>query len=298
MTQSPPDGMIEGFERRQLPGDGIMIDALVGGSGPPLLLLHGYPETRMLWRQVAPLLAGRFTLVIPDLRGYGRSDKPRGDAAHETYSKRTMARDQIATMAALGFDRFAVAGHDRGARVTYRLALDHPDAVTRIGILDIVPTYELWANATAASAMAAYHWYMLAQPEPLPEKLIAGDPGFYLRHCLKSWAAPGYAFDERDVADYVACFGDPASIHGSCEDYRSGWTRDRAYDTADHDAGRRIEQPMLVLWGEKSGFARANPLALWQKWGKDVRGHAVQGGHFVPEEAPDQTVAAFMDFFC
>lgn len=293
-----PDGLMEGFERRRLPGDGgITIDALVGGSGPPVLLLHGYPETRMMWHAVAPVLAERFTVVVPDLRGYGRSDKPRGDDAHEAYAKRTMARDQIATMKALGFDRFMVAGHDRGARVTYRLALDHPDSVTRLAILDIIPTYEMWANANAASAMGAYHWYMLAQPHPLPETLIAGNPDYYLRHCLKSWAAPGFTFNQLCVADYVACFSEPQSIHGSCEDYRSGWTRDRAYDTEDHDAGRKITQPMLVLWGEKSGFARANPLALWQKWGDDVRGHAVPGGHFVPEEAPAQTVAALVEFF-
>lgn len=292
-----PDGLIEGFERRRLPGDGVTIDALVGGSGPPLLLLHGYPQTRRLWRAVAPRLAERFTLVIPDLRGYGRSDKPPGDEAHETYAKRTMARDQVAVMKALGYDRFAVAGHDRGARVTYRLALDHPDVVTRLAILDIIPTYAMWANATAASAMGGYHWYMLAQPYPLPETLIGGNPDFYLRHCIQSWAAPGFVFDESDVADYVGCFSDPSAIHGSCEDYRSGWTRDRVYDTADVEAGRKITQPALILWGEKSGFARANPLAQWQAWCADMRGHAVPGGHFVPEEAPDETMAAFLDFF-
>jgi haloacetate dehalogenase len=289
-------GLIDGFRAHRLPGDGVTIDALVGGSGPPLLLLHGYPQTRMMWRQVSPLLAERFTLVIPDLRGYGRSDKPHDDAAHETYAKRTMARDGVAIMKALGFERFAVAGHDRGGRVSYRIAMDHPDVVNKAAVLDIIPTHSMWTNANAASAMGAYHWYMLAQPAPLPETLIGGDPAFYLRHCLKSWAAPGFRFDEGDVADYIACFSHPDAIHASCADYRAGWTRDRAYDAEDRAAGRKFKAPLLAVWGDKSGFARADPMGQWRQWSDDVRGVAVPAGHFVAEEAPRAVAGALADF--
>ena len=296
MSGAVPEGLIAGFERRRLPGDeGVTIDALVGGSGPPLLLLHGYPQTRMAWKAVAPVLAERFTLVIPDLRGYGRSDKPAGDARHERYSKRTMARDQIATMKALGYDRFAVAGHDRGARVAYRLALDHPEVLTRLAPLDILTTADQWASFDAGRAVSAYHWAMLAQPHPLPETLIGGDPEFFIRWTLKSWAGEGFAFDPGSLEDYVACFRDPASIHATCEDYRAGWTLDRERDEADR--GRKIALPVLTLWGESYGVAKSGPLAHWREWASDVRGHGVPGGHFNAEEAPQEVGAALMAFF-
>lgn len=289
------DGLIDGFERRCLPGHGVEIDALVGGEGPPLLLLHGFPQTRVIWRQIAPQLAKRFSLVIPDLRGYGRSDKPPGDDAHETYSKRMMALDQLATMRALGHERFAVAGHDRGARAAYRLALDHPQAVTRVAILDIIPTSETWAAANAHSAMRAYHWYFLAQPRPFPETLIGSDPEHFIRHTLKSWAGAGFAFDERNLADYIACFGDPACIHATCEDYRAGWTCDRAHD--EQDIGRKIAAPLLMLWGEQYSLAKAKPLDTWARWADRVEGRQLPGGHFQCEEAPDETAAALLSFF-
>jgi haloacetate dehalogenase len=290
------EGLIRGFERRRLPGHDLEIDALVGGSGPPLLLLHGYPQTRMIWKSVAPRLAQRFTVVAPDLRGYGRSDKPAGDDDHVRYSKRVMALDQIATMKALGFDRFAVAGHDRGARVAYRLAFDHPHAVARAALLDIVPTAHMWAQAKAESAMGGYHWYMLAQPKPLPETLIGGDPEFFLRWTLKSWAGEGFEFDEKAMADYVASFADPASIHATCEDYRAGWTADRAADEADRGT-RRIAAPLLVLWGEQYGIGKARPLETWRDWADKVQGQAVPGGHFIAEESPDTVAAAMEAFF-
>lgn len=287
--------MIDGFELRRLPGSGVEIDALVGGSGPPLLLLHGYPQTRVAWRAVAPHLAERFTCVIPDLRGYGRSDKPRGDADHLLYSKRRMALDQIATMGALGFSRFAVVGHDRGARVAYRLTLDHPEAVERIAVLDVVPTAEMWANAHARSAYNAYHWYLLAQPYPLPETLIGGDPGFFHDWTLRSWAADGFAFPADNLADYRRCFSDPDSIHATCEDYRAGWTRDREDDEADR--GRKtIAAPLLAIWGEEYDVAKADPIGTWRQWGEDVRGQSVPGGHFQLEEAPRETLAALTAF--
>lgn len=289
-------GLIAGFEQRRLPGHNIEVDALVGGSGPPLLLLHGYPMTRVAWKPVAPQLAERFTVIIPDLRGYGRSDKPKGDERHERYSKRIMALDQIATMRSLGFDRFAVAGHDRGARLAYRLALDHPETITRIAVLDVVPTAEMWASADAEAAMGAYHWYMLAQPAPLPETLLAADPEFFVRYTLKDWAADGFAFDPENVDDYVSCFRDPASIHGTCEDYRAGWTSDREHDEADRGK-RKIAAPLLVLWGRDYSVAKAKPVETWQRWATSVTGEEVPGGHFQCEEAPSETLAALLRFF-
>ena len=198
-------------------------------------------------------------------------------------------------MRALGFERFAVVGHDRGARVACRLALDHPETIERIAVLDVIPGAEMWATATAASAMKAYHWYMLAQPHPLPETMIAGDPEFYLRWKLRSWAAPGFVFDEESLADYVACFRLPSAIHGSCEDYRAGWGPDRADDEADRGK-RRIEAPLLVLWGERNGLRAAKPVETWQRWAEDVRGHEVPGGHFLCEEAPGEVLTALNDF--
>jgi len=296
MARALPDGLIDGFERRRLPGDGVEIDALVGGSGPPLLLLHGYPQTRVMWRAVAPALAARFTVVAPDLRGYGRSGKPPGDASHETYSKRRMALDQIATMRALGFERFAVAGHDRGGRVAYRLALDHPAAVSALAVLDIIPTADVWARADAEGAMAMYHWFFLARPQPLPERLIEGDPEFFVRTTMASWAAAGFAFDAANMADYVACFADRATIHASCEDYRAGWGPDRAHDEADRGK-KRIEAPLLAVWSEEFSVARAEPLKTWRAWADSVAGQAVPGGHFVCEEQPQRVSELLASFF-
>lgn len=291
-----PAGLIDGFERRRLPGDGVEIDALVGGAGPPLLLLHGYPQTRVMWKAVAPVLAARFTVVVPDLRGYGRSGKPDGGASHITYSKRAMALDQIASMRALGFDRFAIGGHDRGARVGYRLALDYPDVVSALAVLDIVPTADVWAGADAEAAMRMYHWYFLARPRPLPETLIGGNAEFYLRHTLESWAGKGFVFDAASLADYVACFSDPASIHASCEDYRAGWAVDRVHDEADRGT-KLIRVPLLVIWSEEFGVARAEPLKKWGEWAERVEGHAVPGGHFVCEERPAQVGQSLLRFF-
>lgn len=290
-----PEGLIGGFARRRLPGDGVMIDALVGGSGPPLLLLHGYPQTRVMWRAVAPELARRFTVVIPDLRGYGRSDKPPGDDEHLTYSKRAMAKDQIATMRALGFDRFSIAGHDRGGRVAYRLAFDHPGAVAALAVLDILPTADVWARIDVDGAMRMYHWFFLARPRPFPETLIGGAPELFLRTVLTDWAAPGFAFDRENWADYAACFCDPATIHASCEDYRAGWGVDRAHDEADRGS-KRIAAPTLAIWSERFSVARGEPLKTWSNWAENVVGHAVPGGHFVCEEQPQKVAALLQDF--
>lgn len=296
MTLELPEGVIEGLTRHRLTADGVEIDVLVGGEGPPLLLLHGYPQTRVMWRALAPELAKRFTLVIPDLRGYGRSGKPPGDAGHDTYSKRRMALDQLATMRALGFERFAAAGHDRGGRVAYRLALDHPHVVTALAVLDIIPTCEVWARADADGGMRMYHWFFLARPSPLPERLIGGDPEFFLRTTMESWAAPGFAFEEANMADYVACFSDPATIHASCEDYRAGWSIDRALDEADRGK-KKIAAPLLAVWSEGFSVARAEPLKTWSAWAESVEGHAVPGGHFVCEEQPRRVAELLLSFF-
>ncbi|KAB0682079.1 alpha/beta fold hydrolase [Aureimonas leprariae] len=290
------EGVIPGFERRQLPGDGIEVDALVGGSGPPLLLLHGWPQTRMCWAAVAPALAADFTVVVPDLRGYGRSQKPEGGDGSEAYSKRAMARDQLATMRALGFDRFMIAGHDRGGRIAYRLALDHADAVTRLACLDIVPTADVWARMDAAQAMKMWHWPFLAQPDGIPERMIGADPAWFVRTILARQGGPGFAFPEASVADYVAAAADPATVHGWCEDYRAGWTADREFDEADR-GGRRLAQPLLVLWGESGSLKGRNGVELWKPWAEAVDGRELPGGHFVPEEASEAVVERFRRFF-
>jgi len=288
-------GLIEGFQQRRLPGDGLEIDALVGGNGPPLLLLHGWPQTRMCWSRVAPALAAHFTVVIPDLRGYGRSDKPEGSPDHETYSKRAMARDQIATMRALGFERFDVGAHDRGARVAYRLAFDHPETVTRLASLDVIPTADMWARMGAKEAVSAWHWSMLAQPDGLAEKLVGGDPEWFVRYILAHQSAPGFVFPEENLADYLACARDLRSVHTWAEDYRAGWTIDRELD--EQNRGWKLDMPLLMLWGERGTLKGRDGLEPWRAWAEQVEGEALPCGHFIPEEAPDAVIAHFTRFF-
>ena len=269
-----------------------------GGEGPPLLLLHGYPQTHVMWHSVAPVLARRFTVVCPDLRGYGDSGKPPAGPDHAGYAKRAMAQDMVEVMSALGFDRFAVAGHDRGGRVTHRLCLDHPRRVTRAAVLDIVPTRTIFAATNKAIASSYYHWFFLSQPEPLPERLIGGDPIFYLHRKLGAWGAAGLAaYAPEALAEYERCFANPAVIHATCEDYRAAATIDLEHDEADLDA--RIACPFLVLWGEK-GLMQKNfdVLATWrEKASGSVEGRALACGHFLPEEQPEATAAELLRFF-
>ncbi len=297
---TPLPDLFPGFRSERIRTKGADIFLRVGGEGEPLVLLHGYPQTHVMWHRVAPALARRFMLVIPDLRGYGASSTPASDAAHLTYSKRAMAEDVIDMMAALGHDRFMIAGHDRGGRVAYRLALDHPGRVHRLALLDIVPTHTMWKRLTPDLAMKIFHWMFLAQPAPLPEEMIMANPQRWLENKLRLWSGGGTlaAFADDALAHYRDFFAKPDHIHATCEDYRAGASCDLRADEADMAAGRRIACPTLVLWGssgipEKSG----GPLAIWKDWCLDVRGGAVAAGHFLPEENPEATQEALIAFF-
>ncbi|WP_322487223.1 alpha/beta hydrolase [Chloroflexus sp.] len=280
------------------PIGGVTIAGAIGGSGPPLLLLHGYPQTHAMWHAIAPALAASFTVVAADLRGYGDSDKPADDAEHATYSKRVMAADMVRLMELLGFTRFAVAGHDRGARLTHRLCLDHPDRVTRAAVLDIAPTHHMYLTADRAFATAYYHWFFLIQPAPLPERLIGADPEFWVRSKLAHWGRTPTTFTEQAIAEYARCFRDPTAIAASCADYRAAASIDLVHDDEDFRAGRKVLCPLLVLWGS-DGFVgkRYDVLQVWREYAVNVQGHSVPGGHFLPEEAPAETLAALQQFF-
>jgi haloacetate dehalogenase len=288
--------LFPGFAHKTVPTTGGEIYLVHKGDGPPVLLLHGYPQTHACWHKVAPALAERFTVVCPDLKGYGDSSKPAGDKDHANYSKRTLAAEQIEVMAALGYERFAIVGHDRGARVGYRLSLDHPERVTRLAVLDIIPTIETFERMDRRASMATYHWYFLAQPPDLPERLIGADPEFFLRHTLKSWCGDESAFVPEALEEYRRCFHDPRTIHSTCEDYRAGATIDCDIDAADRGR-RQITCPLLALWGEGKVHRRPwDPLVVWQQWAVDVCGRALPCGHFLPEEAPAETTAELIAF--
>lgn len=288
--------MFEGFTSRDIPAGETVIRTLYRGSGPPLLLLHGYPQTHVMWHKIAPALAERFTVVATDLRGYGDSGKPASDASHAPYSKRTTAADQVAVMGALGFERFFVAGHDRGARVAHRMALDHPERVLLLAVLDIVPTYKIFSTVDQEIATGYYHWFFLIQGGGLPETLIGHDPAYYLMRKLDQWGGGMRHFSEEALAEYVRCFSHPACIHASCEDYRAAATIDLAHDAA--DLSRKIDCPLLVLWGARGLMEHHyDVLATWRERASDVRGHALPCGHFLAEEEPLATLAALTAFF-
>lgn len=283
------------LERR--PVNGIELNVRHGGDGPPLLLLHGFPQTHAIWHRVAPALARHYTLVMPDLRGYGDSAKPPSDATHAAYSKRAMARDVVALMDSFGHARFFVCGHDRGGRVAHRLAVDHPGAVARLIVLDISPTLTMYERTNMAFATSYYHWFFLIQPEPLPERLIGADPLFYLRRKLDPWGTAGTRFfDPRALAEYERCFTAEA-IHAMCEDYRAAATIDLEHDRADGE--RRIECPVHALWGERGVVHRLYaPVADWQEKTRGrVTGAVTPTGHYIPEEAPELLVEHMRRFF-
>jgi haloacetate dehalogenase len=292
----------EGFEQRRFAVNGIEIAARVGGrsSAPVLLLLHGFPQTHVMWRRVAVQLAGQFQLVLPDLRGYGDSSKPAGTADHADHSKRVMALDLAELMTQLGHASFGLVGHDRGARVAHRLALDHAARVTRLALIDIAPTLDMYAATDQRFATAYYHWFHLIQPAPLPERLIGGDPKFYLHSKLGGWGAGGLGHIEpQALAEYERCFCTPAAIHSACEDYRASAGIDLDHDRAARAAGQKIACDTLLLWGERGVVQRLfDPLALWQaQCAARVTGQALPAGHFIPEELPQATAQALAGFF-
>jgi len=294
-VQQPP--WIDGFtvERRRV--NGIDLNVRHGGKGTPLLLLHGFPQTHAIWHRIAPRLAEHHYLLMPDLRGYGDSDKPASTSDHAPYSKRTMALDVVELMRSFGFERFFACGHDRGGRVAHRLALDHPRAVARLMLLDISPTRTMYERTTREFATLYYHWFFLIQPEPLPETLIGADPGFYLRTKLGGWGSAGTSFfDPRALAEYERCFT-PTAIHAMCEDYRAAASIDLQHDRQDEN--RRIECPLRVLWGERGVVHRLfAPLADWQAKSKlPVSGGTTPTGHYIAEEAPDLLATDMLEYF-
>jgi haloacetate dehalogenase len=294
--------MMDDFDTAELETGETSILARWSGSGPPILLLHGFPQTHLMWRSVAPPLASDFTVVCADLRGYGRSGCPVSTADHAPYAKRAMAQDMVIVMERLGFPRFSVAGHDRGGRVAYRMALDHPGRVDRLAVLDVLPTQTVWDRADARFALAYWPWSLLAQPEPLPERILAAAPEAIVDNALEGWGSPGAVFPPEVRAAYVEALRDHAHIHAICEEYRAAAALDREHDKADCAGGRRIGCPLLALWSAGGAldtwYAEAGgPLALWRAWTDCAQGHPLSAGHFFPEEAPGPTADAMKRFF-
>ena len=284
--------MFEGFDESFVDVGEVTLRVRRGGAGPPLLLLHGHPQTHLMWHRIAPGLARRFTVVCPDLRGYGDSSKPTGGGDHMAYAKRTMAQDFVRLMAELGFEQFMVAGHDRGGRVAYRMALDHEARVQRLAVLDILPTFEHYRRTDMAFALGYWHWFFLSQPFDLPERLLLADPDAYFLRGKRHLFAP------EALADYDRCYRLPGTIHATCEDYRAGATVDYRLDAADFAAGRRIACPMMVLWGAEGQVGGwYDVLTVWRDWAARVEGKGLPCGHYLPEEAPEATLEAFLDFF-
>lgn len=291
---------IPGFTRRRINANGLTLSVQEAGAGAPLVLLHGYPQNGMCWSRVAPDFARRFHVIIPDLRGYGESDAPPDDADHTAYSKREMARDIASLLEALDIPRAHVLGHDRGARVAYRLAFDHPDKIARLGIIEVLPTAEYWGHWSAGIATSAYHWTFLAQPAPLPERMIGGDPDFYIDWTLRSWTRGKSlaVFPADSLQSYRAQARDPARVAAMCADYRAGATTDRAADEADRAAGRKIAAPLHFLYAH-GGFPAqiGSPEALWRGWAETVTASPCESGHFAMEEAPEAVLGAYLPFF-
>ena len=292
----------EDFEAIEVQAEETTIFLRRFGSGSAVLLLHGFPQTHVMWRSVAPLLARHFAVICADLRGYGRSGCPASRSDHSPYAKRAMANDMVSVMAQLGFPRFSMAGHDRGGRVAYRLALDHPQHVERLAVLDIVPTADTWERADKTLATAFWPWSLLAQPEPLPERLISAAPDAVVDDALGGWGSPANAFGAEVRAAYIDALRDRARVHAICEEYRAAATLDHEHDLADRRAGRCIACPVLVLWSGRGPLGTwyaevGGPLALWRAWANDVRGGGLDAGHFFPEEMPERTAEELSAFF-
>lgn len=289
--------MFDHFERFELTTTSTTIAGRHGGSGPPILLLHGIPETHLMWHRVAPVLAEHFTVVATDLRGFGNSGKPPSDANHTAYSMRELAKDQVEVMSALGHSSFAVVGHDRGARCAYRMALDHPQVVEKLAVLDIVPTGEAFDRADKEFSLGYWVWSFLAAPAPIPETLIARAPDVLVDHMLDTWSSVPDAFPAEVRAAYVDQFRDPATVHAICEEYRAAATVDHEHDVTNRLDGTRIGCPVLALWDPEGAVGTwYDPLAVWRDWADDVRGEAVPAGHFMAEEAPGETAELLLRF--
>ncbi len=285
--------MFEGFAERRVTTTGAEIYCRTAGDGPPLLLLHGYPQTHVLWRLVAGPLAERFSVVIPDLRGYGASSKPAAGEGSIAYAKRAMAQDMVEVMAEFGHERFLLAGHDRGGRVAYRLALDHPQAVARLVTLDIIPTLEQFEAAQRPGGRLPWHWLFLAERSPLPERMIMAEREFVLRWLLEGWMGDPSKLTDDAFAAYLEAWTDE-TIRATCDDYRAGIGLDCENDSVDREVGNRIISPMLALWGDPS--RKRNLLPVWERWATDVRGQGLDCGHFLPEEAPDALLDVMVPF--
>lgn len=288
--------LFEGFERNTVDTGEVTINYVTAGNGPPLLMLHGYPQTHSMWHRIAPALSRKFTVICADLRGYGDSGKPPSDESHMAYSKRQSGNDMVKLMDKLGFPKFNLVGHDRGARVAHRMCLDHADRIERVAILDIVPTYHIFSTADRRIATDYYHWFFLIQPEPFPEKMIGNDPLFYLHWTLGAWGTGLDVYDPEALREYERCFCTPESIHATCEDYRAAASVDFRHDQ--EDICRKVTCPMLVLWG-KNGVMDRNydVLGAWRARAKNVVGRAIEAGHFLAEEKPEDTCAELERFF-
>jgi len=291
--------LLPGFSQARVKTDGAEIALSYGGDGPPLLLMHGNPFTHVCWHKIAPRLAREFTVVLPDLRGYGDSSKPDGGPDHSAYSFRSMAQDQIEVMRHLGFEKFQAGGHDRGARVLHRLCLDHPDAVTKAAFVDMLPQHHLLNNVTRSWGIFSWHWFFMVQPNPMPETMISADPEFYLRRKLSKTAQGTSFFDSRALAEYIRCIKDPRTVYGMCEDYRATFGVDLDMDTTDFKDERKVTCPAMILWGEKGGVGRNHDAAsVWSRYATRIeRAATVPSGHYLPEECPDETYAELRNFF-
>jgi haloacetate dehalogenase len=284
------------FNNVRIKTSGAEINLVHGGSGTPLLLLHGYPQTHVMWHKVAPRLAKTFHVVCPDLRGYGDSSKPPSKPDHSPYSKRAMAKDMVEVMASLGYSEFLVAGHDRGARVVHRMALDYPEKIKKACVMDIAPTHHMFKTTDQHFATGYYHWFFLIQPNGLPERMIGADPAYYLSEKLKQWSAPGVVFTEEAIAEYLRCFSKPETIHASCEDYRAAASIDLTHD--EEDLNKKVLCPLLTLWGAKGFINRTyDVLSVWNEYAEQVEGKALDSGHYLPEEDPEAVYDELLRFF-